>query len=80
MLFVWIGGVIEKCPKCGGDTGFLIIHWVQKICMFTWDGEEDGGENGAQSYGGKMAECMDCKAKFNLAKLTKRIEEEKNEY
>lgn len=67
---------MEKCPKCGGDQGYLTVHWVTKNCMFTWDGKEDGGEEGASSRGGNMAECIDCGAKFNLAKLIKRIKGE----
>ena len=49
------------CPKCGGTTGVYTTEWQRWMLCWTWDGEEDGGDN-EYGKGGKMLYCRDCHA------------------
>lgn len=45
---------MDRCPKCGGESGLYFKEWHLWCCEYTWDGESDGGKGGAMMY------CRDC--------------------
>lgn len=48
----------DKCPKCGGKTGYYRVYIIREVTSFTWDGYRE--VTLSRPGGGLTAWCGDC--------------------
>lgn len=59
----------NKCPWCGGWSGYKTISTVAYTQLSDWDGEPIDSEQGGRLTGGKIGECVDCGRRFRISTL-----------
>lgn len=66
---------MEKCPHCGGTSGYSSDFWVQYHQISDWSGEGISSDD-STGKGGAIGTCLDCGKRFNIAKMLEKKEKE----
>lgn len=59
---------MEKCPWCGGSSGYMFVYWTKYTQLMSWNGDPIDADS-TDGRGGKTGECIDCHRRFFILKL-----------